>query len=112
MPGRRAAATGSVRPCSPPSRVREVHFGGIAERASCSLVEVLDEWQTTQAVLGQRLGELSEAEWRSPAPYPTDEATDLGGMLEAILVAPPRPLYRHLPVHIPDSEAYVRRLRV
>jgi hypothetical protein len=94
-----------------PAQSREVHFGGIAERAPCSLAEVLDEWETTQAKLKATIGAMSDAEWTAPAPYPTEEPTDLGGMLEAILVAPPRPLYRHLPVHIPDSAAYVRSLR-
>jgi hypothetical protein len=32
-------------------------------------------------------------------------------MLEEIIVTPPRPLYRHLPVHIPDSSEYIRSLR-
>ena len=94
-----------------PSRSREVHFGGIADRRDCTLAEVLAEWEQTQAQVEKTIAGLDETEWRAPAPYATSDSTDLGGMLEAILVAPPRPMYRHLPVHIPDSEAYIRALR-
>lgn len=90
---------------------RSVHFGGIAARADKSLAAVLDEWEQTQASLEQMFAKFNEEEWRSPAPYPTDEPTDLGGMLEEILVSPPRPMYRHLPVHVPDSQAYIASLR-
>jgi hypothetical protein len=92
-----------------PSESRAVHYGGIDDRRNHSLEAVLDEWENTQARLMQAIGELSPAEWQRPAPF--DPHTDLGGMLEAILVAPPRPLYRHLPVHIPDVQAYIRSLR-
>jgi hypothetical protein len=88
-----------------------VHYGGIEERRTTLLSSVLEEWETTQAKLMESIRNLSEDEWRSPAPYETDEPTDLGGIVEFILVQPPRPLYRHLPVHIPDSGAYIRALR-
>jgi hypothetical protein len=94
-----------------PSTSRDVHYNGIACRAHLSLEAVIHEWETAQAALMQTISGLSDTAWRSPAPYPAPEPTDLGGMLEAILVAPPRPMYRHLPVHIPDSAAYVRGLR-
>lgn len=90
---------------------RNVHYGGIEERRLKSLEEMIEEWDQIQLELVETLADLNENEWRSPAPYPTDEPTDLGGMLEAILVAPPRPMYRHLPVHIPDSDTYVQSLR-
>ncbi len=93
------------------SRSREIHFGGIAAREGCSLAEVLDEWETTQQGLEDAIAGLSAAQWHGKAPYPTAEPTDLGGMLEVIVVAPPRPMYRHLPVHIPDSDAYIQSLR-
>jgi len=93
------------------SRGHEIHFGGIEQRAPCSLAEVLDEWETTQRSLKDSIRNLSDAAWHALAPYPSDGPTDLGGMLEAIIVAPPRPLYRHLPVHIPDAEAYIDSLR-
>ena len=94
-----------------PTRSREIHFEGIDCRRANPLGDTLAEWERTQAGLMQAIGALTDADWRSPAPYPTSEATDLGGMLEAILVAPPRPMYRHLPVHIPDAADYVRGLR-
>lgn len=94
-----------------PRQGREVHYGGIADRAACSLAEVEAEWHDTQSRLMALIGGMDAAAWQQPAPYADSEATDLGGMLEEILVAPPRPLYRHLPVHIPDSAAYVRSLR-
>lgn len=94
-----------------PAQSRKVHFEGIDCRRENALSDTLAEWERTKSGLMQAIGALTDAEWRSPAPYVTSEATDLGGMLEAILVAPPRPMYRHLPVHIPDSDAYVRGLR-
>lgn len=94
-----------------PARSREIHFGGIEERKPYSLNQMLDEWDKIQAALRNAFENMPDDEWRSPAPYPADDPTDLGGMLESILVAPPRPMYRHLPVHIPDSEAYIRSLR-
>ena len=42
---------------------------------------------------------------------PSADDSDLGGMIEDILVLPPRPMYRHLPVHIPDAARYIRSLR-
>lgn len=93
------------------SESRRVHFSGIEDRQHKSLDEILDEWETTQAQLKQKIQQLSTEDWRQPAPYPTAEPTDLGGMMEAILVAPPRPLYRHLPVHIPDTLAYIEAIR-
>ena len=45
------------------------------------------------------------------APWADGQDTDLGGMIEGILVLPPRPKYRHLPVHVPDTRAYMRSLR-
>lgn len=94
-----------------PGRARDLHFGGIAQRADHSLAAVIDEYRGTAARLEAAIAALSDAEWREMAPFPTDEPTDLGGMLEVILVAPPRPMYRHLPVHIPDSAGYIRKLR-
>lgn len=88
-----------------------IHYGGIEQRAAIPLSGVVEEWDTTQASLHHTIRQLTDQEWRSPAPYPTDEPTDLGGVVEFILVQPPRPLYRHLPVHIPDSQAYIRALR-
>ena len=69
---------------------------------------MLDEWEQIQAGLVDGIAALSEEEWRSAPSWPTREALDLGGMLEEIIVTPPRPLYRHLPVHVPDSAAYIR----
>ena len=88
-----------------------VHYDGIDSRRDIPLPEILDQWESTQAELMRTLNELSDDDWRSPAPYETDEPTDLGGMIETILVQPPRPLYRHLPVHVPNVGAYVRRLK-
>lgn len=88
-----------------------VHYGGIEARRATSLADVLEEWELTQAKLSQTIRDLTDDDWRSNAPYDAGEPTDLGGMVEFILVQPPRPLYRHLPVHIPDSQAYIRSLR-
>lgn len=90
---------------------RRVHYGGIDERRGIPLADILEQWAETQAQLMRMLNKLTDAEWHSPAPYETDEPTDLGGMVETILVQPPRPLYRHLPVHIPDERDYVQGLR-
>jgi hypothetical protein len=94
-----------------PYESKRVHYAGIEDRAKLSLQDVIQEWEETLAELEDFYANVSIDEWRAKAPYPTDEPTDLGGMLEVIVVAPPRPLYRHLPVHIPDTEAYKRQLR-
>lgn len=94
-----------------PVESTKIHYGGIEEREAMSLEAVLQEWEETQESLTRAIDTLSDEEWYADAPYPTTEPTDLGGMLEVILVAPPRPMYRHLPVHIPDSEAYIQALR-
>lgn len=94
-----------------PMRSRDIHFGGIDSRRPLSLAAVLDEWEHTQSGLMDAISAISEDKWHQPAPFQDAEPTDLGGMLEAILVAPPRPMYRHLPVHIPDSDVYRRQLR-
>lgn len=90
---------------------RRVHYSGIEDRRGKPLADSLAEWEETESSLMRTLNRLSDDDWRVRAPYPTDEPTDLGGMIEAILVQPPRPLYRHLPVHIPDMRAYVQQLR-
>jgi DinB superfamily len=89
----------------------KVHYAGIADRAQLSLEAVIQQWDETQAALEAFYSDVSIEDWRAAAPYATDEATDLGGMLEAILVTPPRPMYRHLPVHTPDSATYIHQLR-
>ncbi len=90
---------------------RAIHYGGIEDRRGLTLAEALNEWDQTQIILTATIRNLSDADWQTAAPFPTGTALDLGGVLEIILVAPPRPPYRHLPVHIPDSEAYIRSLR-
>jgi hypothetical protein len=94
-----------------PSRSRDVHYSGIEDRRGQSLGETLEEWERTQANLVEAIGNLSDEEWYSLAPYTVSTPTDLGGIMEIILVAPPRPVYRHLPVHIPDPQVYIRRLQ-
>ncbi len=93
------------------SSSRDIHYAGIDNRRGLSLGEMLDEWEGTQARLMEKLRDLSEKEWHQKAPFPYPVPLDLGGVLEIILVAPPRPPYRHLPVHIPDVPAYIRSLR-
>src|SRR4051812_18444530 len=88
-----------------------IHHEGIESRRSLSLAAMLGQWERTQASLTQMLSGLSAAEWYGKAPFPTPTPLDLAGVLEIILVAPPRPPYRHLPVHIPDTKAYIRELR-
>jgi hypothetical protein len=94
-----------------PTESREVHYAGIEDRRGQTLRETEDEWQRTQTALTDVIRSLNDTQWRSPAPFETRQPLDLAGALEIILVAPPRPAYRHLPVHIPDSAAYIRTLR-
>jgi len=89
----------------------KIHYGGIEDRRSMTLQEVLDEWQETHSALEAIVANLTDDQWHEEAPYTTTEPTNLGGMIEPILVAPPRPMYRHLPVHIPDADAYIRSIR-
>lgn len=90
---------------------RDIHYGGIAERAGTSLGEQLDEYDNVSAGLEDRLAALSESDWRSEPAFAMSRAYDLGGMIESIMVTPPRPMYRHLPVHVPDAADYIRSLR-
>ncbi len=94
-----------------PRRGREIHYGGIAERARLSLSEQLDEYRQVSAELERLIAGMTDMEWRGASPYADSAGTDLGGMIEGIMVLPPRPLYRHLPVHVPDARAYIRSLR-
>lgn len=94
-----------------PARGQEIHYGGISDRAHLSLAEQLREYREVSAELEETLAAISDADWRGAAPYRDGGATDLGGMIEGIMVLPPRPLYRHLPVHIPDAGSYIRSLR-
>ncbi|MBI1282166.1 MAG: hypothetical protein GC179_28830 [Anaerolineaceae bacterium] len=90
---------------------RKIHYAGIEDRRGQTLTETLDEWEQTQYALMAMIRKLGDDDWKQAAPFATDAPLDLGGVLEIILVAPPRPPYRHLPVHIPNSEAYIRALR-
>ena len=94
-----------------PRRGREIHYGGIADRAQLSLAEQLDEYRAVSQALEREIGAMSAADWRGAPSFPMAEATDLGGMIEGIMVLPPRPHYRHLPVHVPDAARYVTSLR-
>lgn len=94
-----------------PRRGREIHYGGIGERAHLSLGEQLDEYRRVSQALEQAISKMSDADWRRAPSFADADEGDLGGMIEGILVLPPRPLYRHLPVHIPDAARYVRSLR-
>lgn len=90
---------------------RDIHYGGISERAGLSLREQLAEYRRVSAALEDRLAALSEAGWRSEPAFAMARAYDLGGMIESVMVTPPRPMYRHLPVHVPDAADYIRSLR-
>ena len=90
---------------------RKIHYGGIEDRRGQSLAQTLDEWDQTQSALMAMIRKLTDVDWHQAAPFQTDTPLDLGGVLEIILVAPPRPPYRHLPVHIPNSEVYLRTMR-
>jgi hypothetical protein len=108
---RRGAKHPAIDAMQTESGGRKIHYGGIEERRGRSLAAVLDEWDTTQAKLMETLRGINEGEWFEKAPFANPEPLDLGGVLEIILVAPPRPPYRHLPVHIPDVREYLREMR-
>ena len=108
---RKGRAHWAIEAVMDPRRGREIHYGGIADRAQLSLAEQLDEYRTVSEALEREIGDMSESVWRSAPSFPLSEATDLGGMIEGILVLPPRPMYRHLPVHIPSTAQYISELR-
>jgi len=108
---RNGRAHWAIEAVNDPRRGREIHYGGIADRAHLSLAEQLDEYRAVSEELEREIGAMSEADWRSAPSFPMAEATDLGGMIEGIMVLPPRPMYRHLPVHVPDAAQYIRSLR-
>ena len=95
---------------SPPDQYR-IHHAGIEDRRHLSLDDMLDQSISTQQSLTATLTKLTDREWHTSAPFATPTPLNLGGVIEIILVAPPRPPYRHLPVHIPDTAAYIRKLR-
>ncbi|MCY4147677.1 MAG: hypothetical protein OXE95_13840 [Chloroflexi bacterium] len=90
---------------------RDIHYGGISERAGLSLREQLDEYRRVGTALEERIAALCEADWRSEPTFAMSRAYDLGGMIENVMVTPPRPMYRHLPVHVPDAADYIGSLR-
>ncbi|MEM6527124.1 MAG: hypothetical protein AAF653_02455 [Chloroflexota bacterium] len=98
-------------------RAREVHYASTADRDHLSLAEMIDLYLSTAEKLEQLYANMSGKMWNMPYPMPSrnpDAAPvmgDVGGMLESIVVAPPRPLYRHMPVHIPNVERYINRVR-
>ncbi|MCY4465739.1 MAG: hypothetical protein OXE46_09410 [Chloroflexi bacterium] len=94
-----------------PRQSRDMHYGGISERAGLSLDEQLDEYRRVSAALETRIAALSEADWRSEPAFSMPRRINLGGMIESVMVTPPRPMYRHLPVHVPDAADYIRSLR-
>ncbi len=108
---RNGRAHWAIEAVKDPRRGREIHYGGIADRDHLSLREQLDEYRTVSAALEREIESMSDADWGSAPAFALNEATDLGGMIEGILVLPPRPLYRHLPVHVPDAAQYMRSLR-
>ncbi|MEO8394417.1 MAG: DinB family protein [Chloroflexota bacterium] len=95
---------------SPPDQYR-IHHAGIEDRRHLSLEDMVDQSISTQSTLTATLTQLSDRDWHTSAPFATATPLNLGGVIEIILVAPPRPPYRHLPVHIPDTTAYIRKLR-
>ena len=108
---RRGHKPGAVDAVNDARVSRAIHYGGIADRRHLSLSEQVDEYRNVSARLEAAIADISDGQWREPAPFAADAATDLGGMIESIMVMPPRPRYRHLPVHVPDSDAYIRSLR-
>jgi hypothetical protein len=92
-------------------RGRDLHFASSGERAHLSLEEMIDMYVSTAEALEQLFGGINDDEWAQPVSFNTASPTNLGGLLESIIVAPPRPLYRHLPVHIPDAAGYIAQLR-
>lgn len=89
----------------------KIHYQGISQRRHLTLQEQRDEYRQVSQQFEEKLASLTDDQWREEAFYPTDEPTNFGGMIERIIVAPPRPMYRHLPVHIPDAEQYIASLR-
>ncbi len=100
---RRGSRHWAIDAVNDPRRGREIHYGGIAERAGSSLAAQVDEYQRVSAALEREIDDMTDQDWRSAPSFAPDAAADLGGMIEGILVLPPRPPYRHLPVHIPDA---------
>ena len=89
----------------------EVHYQGIAVRRPYTLQQMLDEWDKTQATLEDTIRNFTETDWMMPPPFENAYPLDLGGVIEMILCMPPRPPYRHLPVHIPNPQQYIWKLK-
>ncbi len=94
-----------------PRQSRRIHYGGIADRAPSSLEEQLAEYQRVSGELESAVASLSDADWQAALPPHFGASSDLGGLIETVMVSPPRPMYRHLPVHVPDARRYIKSLR-
>ena len=90
---------------------RDIHYGCIADREHLSLHTQIAEYRQVSTRLEQALEEMSDAQWHEPAPFAYSGNSNLGGMIESIMVTPPRPMYRHLPVHVPNTAAYIHSIR-
>lgn len=89
-----------------------VHFEGIAARKPHPLAQVIGDWQRFQAEIVREIREMSDTEWKSPPPFANSYPLDLSGVFEIIICAPPRPPYRHLPVHIPNIDKFLQKMRI
>ena len=75
-----------------------------------SVEKVRRESNETHRRLLEELASLTDEEWQSKAPFPTERRKHLRSELGAVLGAPKRP-FGHAFAHIPDLEAYVACLR-
>jgi hypothetical protein len=72
-----------------------------AHKREWSLQRSLQSWAQTAATLEAALAGLSDAQWRSAAPYSSASPEDLGGLLESLLTAPRESPFEHLANHLP-----------
>jgi hypothetical protein len=64
------------------------------------------EADSTHLTLVEAVQSMSDEEWTSKAPYPTQRRDRLASLLGSVLGAPKRP-FGHAFAHLPDLEAYV-----
>ena len=97
-------------------RIEEIFAGGGVDglnawneerKSKWSWEEVRSQAEETHGRLVDQVGTMSDEEWRSKAPYPTERRQRLVTGLGSILGAPQRP-FGHAFAHLPDLRSYVR----
>jgi hypothetical protein len=84
-----------------PEAGAKINLDSDAFKHGWSVQRSIQSWRQTAACLEAALENLSDTQWRLPAPYESDSPEDLGGLLESLLTAPRERPFEHMPNHLP-----------